>query len=1110
MQKKRGKERILVLLYFILLLLAPATLTSAAQTTSSMKVSLDLKSVTVKEFFDVIRQQTGLSFIYDSNEAKTMPRITIQGKDQLVEAVLKKVMASAGCSYQIDGNIVTVVQQQKQEKVRTLSGIVLDEEGMPLPGVNVYIKNTKYHAITNVDGKYSFNIPARACTVTYSYIGMKAQDIQFKAGDAVKKTVTLHGDTQIEEVVVTGIVSKNKSSFTGSASTFSGEELRSIGVQNPIASLSALDPAFNVLENGLYGSDPNHLPDINIRGKSSVIGMRDEAVNDPNQPLFIVDGFESSLETVYNMDLSRIESMTILKDAASTAIYGSKAANGVVVVETVKPKAGRLRLSYNGSAALSTPDLTSYNLMNASEKLEFERLAGRYSLDDEHWSVDNEILYNNIYNSRLADVQSGVDTYWLSAPLRTGLNHKHRVYAEGGQGGFLFGIGVNYNGTTGVMKQSNRESYGGNIDIIYRVNKLKFQNQFTATYTNSENPIVAFSEYAAANPYYKKTDENGEISKWLEYDDFAKAANPLYNASLNSRDKTSNLALSNYFIAEYMPIETVKIRAKFGLTHTNGEGENFQSPSATAFADMDATLKGSFSSSSSKNTQIDGSLTAIYAEVFGNHRFTIAADAKISETRSLSQSYATVGFPEGDYTYPSFSNGFQEGTSPGYNESVFRSANFLGTLNYAYDNRYLLDLNYTMSGSSVFGATERFINTWSVGIGWNIMNEKFFKDNIHGVSMLKLRASVGNPGNQGFDSGMTLRTYQFMYNSFNYFGTSTSLLSLGNPNLKWQTTLDRNYGFDLTMLDDRLNVEFNYYNKKTDPLLIAIEVPSSTGVPSTYSSSKDVYEYLWNTNAGVQISKGILASASYYIIRNLKERFTWSVRGMLRHENIKLDEIDGHMDELNAYGKGKNTKRYYNGADPDAIWAVRSAGIDPSNGKELFIKKDGSYSYDFSTDDEVIVGCARSKIEGSFGSNFTYKGFSFGLTFGYKLGGKAFNSALYEKVENISGNQLNKNQDKRALYDRWQKPGDYAQFKNIASSVSTPMSSRFVQKNNSLTLQSLQVGYDFYKFAPSLGVESLRLSAYANELFWLTTIKQERGTAYPFARSFTFSLSFTL
>jgi hypothetical protein len=253
-----------------------------------------------------------------------------------------------------------------------------------------------------------------------------------------------------------------------------------------------------------------------------------------------------------------------------------------------------------------------------------------------------------------------------------------------------------------------------------------------------------------------------------------------------------------------------------------------------------------------------------------------------------------------------------------------------------------------------------------------------------------------------------------------------------------------------------------------------------------------------------------LAVVNYYLIRNLSDRITWNVRGTLRHENIKLYNIDGQLEDLNTYAKTTSTKRYYDGADPDAIWAVRSAGIDPSNGKEMFIKKDGSYTYDYSVDDEVIVGNTRAKIEGNLGTNLSYKGFTAGLTFGYKWGGKSFNTSLYNKVENIDSKSLIYNQDKRALYDRWQKAGDMAQFKDIANSVSTPMSSRFVQKNNSLTLNTLQLGYDFYKIAPKLGVEALRLSAYANDLFWLSTIKQERGTTYPYARSFTFALSFTL
>jgi TonB-linked SusC/RagA family outer membrane protein len=976
----------------------------------------------------------------------------------------------------------------------SVTGFVFDSEGEPLPGVTVKIPKKNVATVTDINGAFSIH-GNTGDIISFSYIGKKPADLKATVGSPMR--VILDDDTEtITEVVVTGIVNKDKNSFTGSASTFTAEELKMVGVQNPIASLAALDPAFNVLTNELAGSDPNHMPDINIRGKSSVIGTRDDAVNDPNQPLFIVDGFESSLEAVYNMDVNRIASMTILKDAASTAIYGSKAANGVVVVETVKPKIGELRFSYSGSVAMSKPDLSSYNLMNSAEKLEFERLAGRYDRTATE-DIEADITKSEAYNKKLADVQRGVDTYWLSVPLRTGWNHKHNVYVDGGAGGFMFGIGLNYNGNQGVMQDSNRDSYGGNLDLIYRLDKLQFQNKFSATYTSTNDPIVSFDEYASANPYYTKYDEDGNVSRWLENNNFAKAQNPLYNASLNSRNKGSKLLLSNYFIAEYMPIDQLKVRAKFGLTHTTDDSEVFLSPSDTRFDTYDSKLKGSFTSGNEKSTRYDGALTAIYAQVIDKHRFNIAANFNVSQTKSLEQGYIARGFPEGNYTYPSFSNGYPEGGVPTYYEDTSRSADMMGTINYSYDNRYLLDANYALNGSSVFGSNKKFINTWSVGLGWNIMNEKFFRDAFPGVHMLKIRASIGNPGNQDFSSAMSLVTYRFLYNSFNYFGNSTVLDKMGNRNLSWQTTTDRNIGLDFRT--DRWNFEFDYYDKNTDPLLISIAVPPSTGITTS-----------WHTNLGIQKARGVLASATYYILRNLKDRLTWSVRGTLRHENIKLDKLSGGLDELNTIGKNTTTKRYYDGADPDAIWAVRSAGIDPANGREMFIRKDGSYTYDYNPEDEVIVGNTRSKIEGNLGTTANYKGLSVSLNFTYRLGGKAFNQALYNKVENIPGSQLIYNQDRRALTDRWQKPGDHAQFKDIANSVSTPMSSRFVQNNNSLTLQSLNITYDFYEIASKMHLEALRLSFYANDLFYLSSIKQERGTAYPFTRSYTFALSFTL
>ena len=994
-----------------------------------------------------------------------------------------------------------------------LRGRVIDTNGDALPGVTVQMTGTSTGVVTDANGKFSISLPkGQPSTVVFSYIGMKNETYACNGKKDANIVIRMQEDaSQINEVVVTGIVTKRKETFTGSSSSFSGEELKSVSVQNPIAALKALDPAFNVMDDNLFGSDPNRMPNIEIRGKSSVLGMRDELSEDPNQPLFILDGFESSLEAIYNLDINRIASMTLLKDAASTAIYGSKAANGVVVVETIKPKAGKLRISYNGSLDISIPDLNGYNLMDAKEKLAFEKMAGKYINTD--YPANMMVELDNLYQQRMADVASGVDTYWLSEPLRTGINHRHQLYLEGGADGFLFGIGLNYNNVDGVMKKSNREVYGANLDLTYRVGKLQFSNKATAQKTNTKNPTVSFSDYAAANPYFKKYDENGEINKYLANNMYeGTIGNPMYNDNLNSRDEGAQLMLSDYFIAEYTPLKDLKLRGKFGITYYDRNTEQFTSPDDTRFENYNILKRGLYNHGNTKTTNYEGDFTAIYATVLNDvHRFNVALGGNIAESRSTINGYSAQGFPSGDFTYPSFSNGYPEGGRPTYSESVSRSASAYLSAGYSFLDRYLLDASYRMSGSSIFGANKRTISTWSLGLGWNIHNENFIKENLPFINYMKIRGSVGNPGNQNYDSALSLTTFSYSYLAYNYFGLSSVLGNLGNDNLEWQTTKDYNVGIDLTLLNNRLNITADYYHKSTDPLLIAIGLPASSGLAEKYNSSLGAYTTSYNTNLGKQISKGFTATVQYYLLRNLKERLTWSVRGTVRMESNELNGIGNTLETLNKYGQSRSTQRFFDGADPDDIWAVRSAGIDPATGRELFIKKDGTYTYDFSYADEVIVGNARPDAEGTFGTNFGYHGITFGAIFRYRIGADSFNTSVFNKVENLSMSSLNYNQDKRALYDRWQKPGDYAQFKNIAASESTPMSSRFVQTENILSLESLQIGYEFEpQLARNLGVSGLRLSAYMNDIFRISNIKQERGTSYPFARSFSFALSVTL
>ena len=1079
--------------FFLLISVLPGNASVFAQ---QEKLALSSTQLTVREIFDAISSQLRYDVFYNGEQLDLNRKVKFAQQVLNLEQVLDAV-ANNRFKYTLEDRTIILTPLTTPQTVNsvTLTGQVTDQSNTPLPGVTVLVKGTKLGTSTDPEGNFKLSLPQQENTILiFSFIGMESQEVP--VGDPKKPIKVILKETaeNLKEVVVTGIFTRKKESFTGSASTYTASELKTAGTQNILQSLKTLDPSFAILDNTLYGSDPNRLPNMEIRGKSSMLGMRDELEADPNQPLFILDGFESSLSVINDMDINRIASITILKDAASTAIYGSKAANGVVVVETVKPQAGKLMVSYNGNANISMPDLSSYNLMNAKEKLAFEKLAGKYT--PASWSATSEFELQKLYNQKLAEIESGIDTYWLTEPLRVGVNQKHSLYIEGGEGSFLFGIGAGYNGISGVMEKSNREVISGNIDLIYRIKKFQFSNKFSMTNTKIKNPIVDFSEYAAANPYYKKRDEEGNIGKWLENNDYTKAANPLWNASQNSRDEGKQLALSNYFVAEYTPLEALKVRARFGISYGNDDTEKFISRNDTRFDTYEILKKGTFNTTNTRSNQYEGELSVTFAKLIGRHRLNAVLGGNLNSNKTLTQGYSAQGFPEGDFVYPSFSNGYPEGGSPTYYENTSRSMNGYFNLGYSFDDRYLMDFSLRENGSSVFGASKRYIGTWSVGLGWNLHKERFIADHLTWIDFLKLRASIGNPGNQNFSSSKTLTTFNFQLASMNYFGMGAVLNQLGNPDLDWQITLDKNIGIDMTLIDKRLNITADYYHKVTDPLLINISMPLSSGTSS----------YL--TNMGKQISQGLTLSASYYIIQKLDQRFSWLVRGNLRTQKTKLDKIGNKLDELNKSGQGHNTVRYYNGADPDDIWAVKSAGIDPSTGRELF-DKEGNYTYDFSYDNEVICGNTRPKIEGVIGTSLNYKGFSVSMNFRYQTGASVFNEALFNKVENISVSGLNKNQDKRALYERWQNPGDKVRFKDIANAASTPMSSRFIQKENVLSMESVYVGYEFYEgWIKKIGLSNLKIQASMRDVFRASTIKSERGTLYPFARSLELGLSF--
>ena len=987
----------------------------------------------------------------------------------------------------------------------TLKGKVIDAaDGYPIIGASVVVDGTKLGAITDVDGNFELKIPKKKCDIVISCIGYEDEVMVYTLNNASSfgRIVMSANAEQLADVVVTGVYERKKESFTGSSATFKTDELKAVGSSNVLQSLKTLDPSFKMMESTQFGSNPNMMPDIEIRGKSSVVGLKEEYGTDPNQPLFILDGFETTLETIMNLNMNRIASVTLLKDAASTAIYGSKASNGVVVVETKAPARGRLQLSYKGDFGLSLADLSDYNLMNAREKLEFETLAGVYK--DNSGNPLAQIRLDGLRNERLKEIERGVDTYWLSEPIRPGFTHKHNIYAEGGEDKIRYGIGLSLGNVAGVMKDSDRRTLEGNVDLIYRTGKFQFSNKLSINWLNVSNPTVSFAEYAYANPYYRKYNALGSVDRYLYYpeegvDDYP-VANPLWNQHLNSWDRATGFGFTNNFIFEWFITEGLRFRAKFGLTKQDDDEQSRFSPLDTQFDGVGETEKGLFSHTQISEMVYEGDAAITFGKLFAKkHMVNAVGGFNFSSNGRKIYGYSANGFTDDQFDAPSFANGYPVGDSPDYSESLKRAASFYVNGGYVYDDRYLLDFNYRLDGASMFGTGNRFRNTWSVGTGWNIHKEPFMKDTDF-FSLLKIRGSVGNPGNQNFSAYQAFSTYKFNGWMTNVFGTGVILNALGNTELAWQETTNYDIGTDMTFWGDRVNVSFDYYWKHTDPLLAIITTPGSMGVTSVAM------------NAGSQKTQGWEAILRISPIYRPSEGINWNISINATSSRSVYANIGDSFSALNESGKASlaGTTRYYDGGSPTAIWAVRSAGIDPATGRELFIKKDGTYSFTYDVNDEVVVGDSQPKVEGLVGTMLYYKGLSVGCYFRYRWGGQVFNSSLFQKVENIGTQDVYNNQDKRALYDRWSETNREAYFKGISLVQKTEKSSRFVMDDNSFVGESFNIGYEFPdRIARRMRLGALNVQMTMTDVFRATSVRVERGIDYPFARTVTMSLGVT-
>lgn len=1106
-----------IMYMLIALLLIVPVVTAQAQTTK--KFSVTIQNEQLPSALNKISKASGYKINYNTEDLQKY-KVSAQLKDVTVTEALDKVLEGKPFRYQVSKEFITIRRAQAQvslvpAKGRTIKGFVYDESNEPLPGVSVRVKGDTKGNITSVDGEYMLSLSSNEkTTLIFSYIGMETQEVVIAAGTQdVLKNITLKTDDKtLNEVVVTGIFNKPRESYTGAATSYTREQLESAGNRSLITTLRNLDPSFNIADNINIGSDPNSLPSITVRGASSlptdVQDMQVSADNQrtANQPLFILDGFEISLTRFMDLDESQVESITLLKDANATAMYGSKGSNGVVVITSKAIEPGKLRFSYKGTLQIEAPDLSSYNLMNAAEKLEYERLAGLYETDRS--ALEDQNL-KDLYNKRKLDVERGVNTYWLKYPVRTGIGSRHNVSIEGGDENLRYGASFSYNNVEGAMKGSNRNTLTGDMFLQYKYKNITFQNRLQITNSESKNsPYGSFSEYCKANAYFTPYDENDNLLKHLENSQYYAslnrrntALNPLYNAYLPSKDTSEYTDITNNFSIEWYILPELFFRGQFSFSKQTNRSDQYVSAENTMFDNYtgdDYKRRGRYTYGTGNSINYNGQVTLNYTKTFNDkHQVFAGLGATINNSESESYSVVGEGISIENMDFFGMASQYLKDGRPLGSESISRNAGALFNFQYTYDNRYYFDLNGKYDGSSQFGSNNHFAPFWSTGAGWNLHNERFMQ-NQQLINIARLRLSYGITGSQNYAPYLAIRTYQ------DYGGQSTQgwfgtyIMAYGNPDLKWQKTNQWNIGADLDMWERRINVSFDFYNKVTDDLLADINLPLSSGFSS------------YKSNVGKVQNKGYEVSFQAQIIRDAVNDLRWTVGIKAAHNENKVKEISNALKELNDQLSTQDTYnpsfQYREGQSMNTIYAVRSKGIDPSTGQEIFIKKDGTETFTWDAADQVPCGVAEPTLEGTINTNLRWKGITMNLIFGYRFGGEAYNQTLANKVENIFPYD---NADKRVLYDRWKQPGDNAKFKSVGDFSETKATSRFIFKDNTFYASSLNLGYEFPTewSKKYLSLSYLSINGYLEDLFYWSTIKRERGTDYPFARKFSISLT---
>lgn len=1091
-------EQLYLIMRITTLLLLVGSLHLSASSLSQT-VSLQAYKEPLRDVLDEVKRQTGYSVVYNDRLVERAERVTIQADQMPLNEFLNDVLTPSSLIYQLNAQtiLIKIAPSSRGKKVLTteeipsqqpVSGIVTDTDGQPLSGVSVALAGTNTGTITDANGRYQLPVPGGKGTLVFTYIGFVPQKVSVDDSGKVVSIRMQQEQAALNEIVVVGYGTQRKIETTGSIASVSGSEINQTPVANLAQGIQARVPGVQITQNS---GAPGGNISVRIRGTNSIQGT--------SEPLYIVDGVQISnsggirtVSPLSTINPGDIESIEVLKDASSTAIYGARAANGVVLITTKRGMSGPTHVVYDGYYG-SQQVTRILPVLNAQQFAELE----------------NETFKNNFYPDP-ASLGEGVN--WQKLIFREAPIQNHQLSINGGSEKTQFAVSANYFNQDGIIINSNFKRYAARLNLDHQISPIiRIGATILGSYNvNSGIQTGVTTEAVGSNilgaaitapPTMQPYREDGTIYPFGEQAQgrYREVYNPLGIAEVLDRT-TLNRTLANFY-GEARIIEGLTYRASFNVDLGHNLNDYYSPRYIISINDID-DRSGSGSKTNSHSTTLLHESVVTYSTVFADEhslKFTglFATQSELGNSAVSSG----IGFPNDATMNESLQ--LAQNYTISSNRSKSQLISYMGRINYGYRDKYFLDATARIDGSSKFGKNNKYGFFPAVSAAWRIIEEPFM-ENIEGLSDLKLRASYGLTGNAGAISPYrSLNTVAASagYQINHVYNTGINPSGIANPDLRWEKSTQANLGLDIGFLKNRLNVTVDAYHKRTDDLLYIKSLPLSSG----YASITGNYASLEN--------KGIELAANATVLQGV---FNWDISANMSINKNEVLSLDGGTTEERFITTYTILKE---GAPLGAFKTYLFDGIIQT-GETILPGYDGrvgghkikDYNNDGSinSDDQIITGNPNPKYIFGFSSNLSFKNFDLSIFLSGVQGNDIFNFSRY-RFENPFGLQ----NLFKVMEDRWTPANPSNQYASAFQGGRLPVSDTFIEDGSYLRCKNITFGYS----VPAIkGLRNVRVYISGNNLFTLTNysgydpeVNSYAGsntaigidnTVYPQARSF--------